>query len=79
MKRSEYKKICFEMAILQITTIQPLVGLPELIHGIKSMRSKSKLPDLDLESNDSVNFKIAKTDEEAKDELDKNSNPEIEF
>ena len=39
MKRSAHTKICFEMAILQIASIEPLVGLPEIISGIQSIRS----------------------------------------
>jgi len=39
MKRSSHTKICFEMAILQIASIEPLVGLPEIISGIQSIRS----------------------------------------
>ena len=43
MKRSAHTKICFEMAILQIASIEPLVGLPEIISGIKSIRSGEAL------------------------------------
>ena len=39
MKRSAHTKICFEMAILQIASIEPLVGLPEIISGIQNIRS----------------------------------------
>jgi DNA polymerase-3 subunit gamma/tau len=39
MKRSAHTKICFEMAILQIASIEPLVGLSEIISGIKIIRS----------------------------------------
>ena len=39
MKHSVHTKICFEMAILQIASIQPLVGLPEIINGIKNLRN----------------------------------------
>ena len=39
MKRSAHTKICFEMAILKIASIEPLVGLPEIISGIQSIRS----------------------------------------
>ncbi|MBC8259858.1 MAG: DNA polymerase III subunit gamma/tau [SAR324 cluster bacterium] len=42
MKRSVHKKICFEMAILQISAVEPLIGLPELIRGIKNI-SKDRL------------------------------------
>jgi DNA polymerase-3 subunit gamma/tau len=41
MKRSAHAKICFEMAILQISSIEPLVGLPEIISEIQNIR-KSK-------------------------------------
>ncbi|MEZ7975012.1 MAG: DNA polymerase III subunit gamma/tau [SAR324 cluster bacterium] len=39
MKRSAHTRICFEMAILQIASIEALVGLPEIISGIQSIRS----------------------------------------
>ena len=38
MKRSSHTKICFEMAILQISTIEPLIGLPEIISGIQNIK-----------------------------------------
>ena len=41
MKRSAHTMICFEMAILQIASIEPLVGLPEIISEIQNIR-KSK-------------------------------------
>ena len=39
MKRSTHTKICFEMVILQIASIEPLVGLPEIISEIQNIRS----------------------------------------
>ena len=41
MKRSAHTMICFEMAILQIASIESLVGLPEIISEIQNIR-KSK-------------------------------------
>tara|TARA_B100000945_G_C20383457_1_gene598449 strand:- start:3 stop:1607 length:1605 start_codon:yes stop_codon:yes gene_type:complete len=38
MKLSTYAKICFEMAILQISSVEPLIGVPELINEIKNIR-----------------------------------------
>jgi DNA polymerase-3 subunit gamma/tau len=46
MKRSSHTKICFEMAILQIASIEPLVGLPEIISEIQSIRSRGTQPDV---------------------------------
>ncbi len=43
MKRSAHTKICFEMAILQIASIVPLVGLPEMIREIQNIKSEKKL------------------------------------
>ena len=31
MKLSAHAKICFEMAILQISSVEPLIGIPEMI------------------------------------------------
>ncbi len=38
MKLSVHSKICFEMAILQISAIEPLIGIPEVISEIKNIR-----------------------------------------
>jgi len=38
LKLSSHEKICFEMAILQITSIESLVGVNELIDDIKNLR-----------------------------------------
>jgi len=38
MKLSAHAKICFEMAILQISSIEPLIGIPEMIREIKNIR-----------------------------------------
>ncbi len=38
MKRSTHTKICFEMAILKIASIEPLVGLQEIISEIQNIR-----------------------------------------
>ncbi|MGA1598655.1 MAG: DNA polymerase III subunit gamma/tau [bacterium] len=37
MKQSAYARICFEMTILQLASVQPLVGLPELIHELQGL------------------------------------------
>lgn len=38
LKRSTHAQICFEMAILQITSVHPLIGLPELLEQIQTLR-----------------------------------------
>ena len=38
MKLSAHAKICFEMAILQISSVEPLIGIPEMISEIKNIR-----------------------------------------
>ena len=45
MKRSAHTKICFEMAILQIASIVPLVGLPEMIREIQNIRGGKPVAD----------------------------------
>ena len=57
MKRSAHTKICFEMAILKISSIEPLVGLPEIIREIQNIRkgttsTDSKSQKLALEKGD---------------------------
>ena len=54
MKRSAHTKICFEMAILQIASIEPLVGLPEIISEIQNIRKSKSAGNSNTESTDSV-------------------------
>ncbi len=37
MKRSAYARICFEMAILQLASVHPLIGIPELIRQVQAL------------------------------------------
>ena len=41
MKRSTHARTCFEMALLQIVSLQPLVGVPELLKEIRKLRKDS--------------------------------------
>jgi len=54
MKRSAHTKICFEMAILQIASIEPLVGLPEIISEIQNIRKSKSGGNSNTENTDSV-------------------------
>jgi DNA polymerase-3 subunit gamma/tau len=54
MKRSAHAKICFEMAILQIASIEPLVGLPEIISEIQNIRKSKSAGNSNTEYRDSV-------------------------
>ena len=54
MKRSAHTKICFEMAILQIASIEPLVGLPEIISEIQNIRKSKSAVNSNTENTDSV-------------------------
>ena len=54
MKRSAHTKICFEMAILQIASIEPLVGLPEIISEIQNIRKSKSAGNSNSENTDSV-------------------------
>ena len=54
MKRSAHTMICFEMAILQIASIEPLVGLPEIISEIQNIRKSKSAGDSNTENTDSV-------------------------
>jgi len=54
MKRSAHTKICFEMAILQIASIEPLVGLPEIISEIQNIRKSKSAGNSNTENTDSV-------------------------
>ena len=57
MKRSAHTKICFEMAILQIASIESLVGLPEIISGIQNIRSGE--PPVETTTENSTSVKVA--------------------
>ena len=37
LKRSTHVRICFEMAILQLTAVEPLVGIPELLEQLRGL------------------------------------------
>ena len=37
LKRSTHVRICFEMAILQLTSVTPLVGIPELLSQLQGL------------------------------------------
>ena len=54
MKRSAHTMICFEMAILQIASIEPLVGLPEIISEIQNIRKSKSVGNSNTENTDSV-------------------------
>ena len=54
MKRSAHTMICFEMAILQIASIEPLVGLPEIISEIQNIRKSKSAGNSNTEKTDSV-------------------------
>ncbi len=54
MKRSAHTKICFEMAILQIASIEPLVGLPEIISEIQNIRKSKSAGNSNTGNTDSV-------------------------
>ena len=60
MKRSGHTKICFEMTILQIASIEPLVGLPEIISGIQNIRSGE--PPVETTAENSTSVKVALED-----------------
>lgn len=38
IKQSSHAQICFEMAIIQLTSVQALVGIPELLQQVKGLR-----------------------------------------
>lgn len=54
MKRSTHTMICFEMAILQIASIESLVGLPEIISEIQNIRKSKSAGNSNTENTDSV-------------------------
>ncbi len=70
MKLSAHAKICFEMAILQISSVEPLIGLPELISEIKNIRG--------VKSDSDMLVKQPKTDKKSSEENgSKESEPEL--
>ena len=48
MKLSAHAKICFEMAILQISSVAPLIGIPEMINEIKNIQLGKSDSDLKI-------------------------------
>ena len=46
MKLSAHAKICFEMAILQISSLEPLIGIPEIINEIKNIHGTKSSSDI---------------------------------
>ncbi len=38
IKRSTHAQICFEMALMQITSVQPLVGIPDLLNQVQNLQ-----------------------------------------
>lgn len=40
IKRSSHAQICFEMALIQLTTIQPLVGIVELLEQVQELQGE---------------------------------------
>ena len=46
MKLSAHAKICFEMAILQISSLEPLIGIPEIINEIKNIHGTKSGTDI---------------------------------
>ena len=70
MKLSAHAKICFEMAILQISSVKPLIGIPEMISEIKNLRG--------LKSDSDILVKQHETDEKSTEEEGvKDSEPEL--
>ncbi len=74
MKRSAHSKICFEMAILQISSIEPLVGLPEIISGIQSIRSGE--PHADENTKNSASAKVEEAESAVSGTADLKQNPQ---
>ena len=42
IKRSTHAQICFEMALLQLTSVQPLVGIAELLQQVQILQNEGK-------------------------------------
>ena len=70
MKLSAHAKICFEMAILQISSVEPLIGIPEMISEIKNIRG--------VKSDSNMLAKQLETDKKSSEEKEsKESEPEL--
>ena len=70
MKLSAHAKICFEMAILQISSVEPLIGIPEIISEIKNIRG--------VKSDSDMLVKQPETDKKSSEEKGpKESEPEL--
>ena len=70
MKLSAHAKICFEMAILQISSVEPLIGIPEMISEIKNIRG--------VKSDSDMLFKQPETDKNSSEEKgSKDYEPEL--
>ena len=70
MKLSAHAKICFEMAILQISSVEPLIGIPEMISEIKNIRR--------VKSDSDMLVKQPETDKKSSEEKgSKESEPEL--
>ena len=70
MKLSAHAKICFEMAILQISSVEPLIGIPEMISEIKNIRG--------VKSDSDMLVKQPETDKKSSEEKgSKESEPEL--
>ena len=70
MKLSSHSKICFEMAILQISAVETLVGIPEMISEIKNIRGeKSNQEFLDKQPIANKNSYAEKGSKDAEKEL----------
>ncbi len=70
MKLSAHAKICFEMAILQISSVEPLIGIPEMISEIKNIRG--------VKSDSDMLVKQPETDKKSSEEKGpKESEPEL--
>ena len=70
MKLSAHAKICFEMAILQISSVEPLIGIPEIISEIKNIRG--------VKSDSDMLVKQPETDKKSSEEKgSKESEPEL--
>ena len=64
MKLSAHAKICFEMAIIQISSVEPLIGITELISEIKNIRGGK--PESDIHIKHSKAYKISSDEKGSK-------------
>ena len=51
IKQSSHAQICFEMALIQLTAVQALVGIPELLQQVKGLRGDDGNEDLKIPGN----------------------------